>query len=257
MLIVGQLACNSVLVWPSTEHNVALYEDTRAWRIVRELAPPDTEPSAQSHQHHTFVNAATAVFSIQGYYARILELGVYPVNNHTLVHYPFLTDNLSHYQLAAWFALHGVQPTGEDITCLEGFFRSRRHRLNRDRQPGGDVFNNDSFPQRPADIVNIVGVPHWTQLRFGDVAPGQLTEYTTTPGIVPLPPTTPSPAPADPPMIIDTPGTVLTAVSVLPAAEIAAGNVEMQEVPVPLGNTATTEIVSADLSEAHENAPPE
>lgn len=175
------------------------------------------------------------------------------------MHYPFLTDNLTHYQVAAWFALHGIQPAGEDIVCLEGFFRARRHRLNRDRQPGGDVFDDQSFPQRPADIMNIVGVPHWSQMRFGDIAPGQLTEYTSTPGVMTVPPTPLCPLPADPPMIVDTPGTVLTTAPVLPAPEIAAGNVETQEASVPtaLDSSAPAVLIGTELTESHESAPPE
>lgn len=234
---------NAGMVWPRTEHDTALYEDTVAWRIVRELAPLDVGSSWQSHQHHVFLNVALAVFSVTGYYARILELGAYPVNDHTLVHYPFLTDNLTHYQVAAWFALHGIHPTGEDVTCLEGFFRSRRHRNNFDGQPGGETFNDGIFPRRPSDLRTVVGVPRWNQLRFGEVAPGQLTDYPSAPAGPP--PCTPPP-PADPPMIVDVPGTVVPTVPEVPVPatvpELAA------PVPIPGLPVHTTVTGSVDAT---------
>lgn len=203
----------SLLRWPVKKFDTALNEDTLAWRTIRRLAPGDRGDAFQSHQHHMFLTAAMGVFSIPGYYQRILELGNYPIGNNTAAEYPFLTDNITHSQVAAWFAMHGLATTGEHIGLVESFFCSRRHATNRNAQTSLAIFNDAMFPRRPEDIETVVGIPQWSQLRFDAVVPGRVTDYSQTPGA-------PVNVAADPPMVIDAPGSVVPAPSVPVIADV-------------------------------------
>ncbi|KAJ7018847.1 hypothetical protein C8F04DRAFT_1198405 [Mycena alexandri] len=91
------------------------------------LALSPNERRTNAHQHWVFSLATTGLFSVTGLYEHILRLGEYPLATLPLEHYPYLTDNVTIFIVAAWYAQHGIVPGSHDITALENYSRVRRN----------------------------------------------------------------------------------------------------------------------------------
>ncbi|KAJ7032400.1 hypothetical protein C8F04DRAFT_1185041 [Mycena alexandri] len=99
--------------------------DVLAHHTTTALAP--NERRTNSHQNRLFVNAVTRLFSVEGLYEIILRVGEYPLADKPLEHYPYPTDNITIFLVAAWYAQHGIVPDSTDVGYLEEYARTRRN----------------------------------------------------------------------------------------------------------------------------------
>ncbi|KAJ7481403.1 hypothetical protein B0H11DRAFT_2232892 [Mycena galericulata] len=150
-----------------------------------------------AHQHHLFLVTGIRLFSIDGLYGYILHTGGYPVDSLPLDHYPFLTDNITIFLVAAWFAQHGIAPGSPDVLALEEFARLRRN-----MSAGISNLDNMEWNDEPlsARIALSMTVPPWAELRHAPQRPAAtgLAASLHAPGMDDIVLTTPEPPPTPP-----------------------------------------------------------
>ncbi|KAJ7446038.1 hypothetical protein B0H11DRAFT_1930379 [Mycena galericulata] len=163
------------------------------------MALSPTHRRALAHQHHLFMDAGIRLFSIDGLYAYILRTGGYEVDSLPLDHYPFLTDNITIFLVAAWFAQHGIAPGSQDVLALEEFARLRRNMSAGISNLDNMEWNDEPHSARIA--LAMTGIPAWAELRHAPLriaatglaasvhAPRMEDVVLTTPDPPPTPPT--------------------------------------------------------------------
>ncbi|KAJ7029158.1 hypothetical protein C8F04DRAFT_1187942 [Mycena alexandri] len=110
-----------------------------------------------THQQRLFIQAGMQLFFVIGLYEHILRLGEYKLTALPIAHYPYPTDNITIFLVAA------------DVTYLEDYARARRNVT----VGIADLANGDWA----ADAINATAlqltaaqVPHWSVLQH---APGE------------------------------------------------------------------------------------
>ncbi|KAJ7471586.1 hypothetical protein B0H11DRAFT_2237139 [Mycena galericulata] len=153
---------------------------------------------ALAHQHHLFLEAGVRLFSIDGLYEYILRTGGYPVDSLPLDHYPFLTDNITIFLVAAWFAQHGIAPGTPDVLALEEFARLRRNMSAGISNLDNMEWNDEPYSARIA--LSMTGIPTWAELRHAPQRPAEtgLAASLHAPGMDDVVLTTPNPPPMPP-----------------------------------------------------------
>ncbi|KAJ7031077.1 hypothetical protein C8F04DRAFT_1186134 [Mycena alexandri] len=134
-----------------------------------ELRYQRTHPRTNAHQQRLFIQAGMQLFLVIGSYEHILRLGEYPLTALPIAHYPYPTDNITIFLVAAWYAQHGIIPGSRDVNYLEDYARARRNVT----AGIADLANGDWA----ADAINATAlqltaaqVPHWSVLQH---APGE------------------------------------------------------------------------------------
>ncbi|KAJ7742067.1 hypothetical protein B0H16DRAFT_1464235 [Mycena metata] len=125
-------------------------------------------PNTLQADFRAFVLVGMRLFSVRGLYDLILRLGEYPVETAAMEHYPYSTENLTIFLVAAWYARHGILPGSPDVLALEDFARVRRNVVS-----GIPDLNNTVWPEAPGSAAALQTdasqVPHWDVLRHAPV----------------------------------------------------------------------------------------
>ncbi|KAJ7717206.1 hypothetical protein B0H16DRAFT_1476228 [Mycena metata] len=125
-------------------------------------------PNTLQADFRAFVLVGMRLFSVRGLYNLILRLGEYPVETTAMEHYPYSTENLTIFLVAAWYARHGILPGSPDVLALEDFARIRRNVVS-----GIPDLNNTVWPEAPGSAAALqtdaLQVPHWDVLRHAPV----------------------------------------------------------------------------------------
>ncbi|KAJ7815206.1 hypothetical protein B0H13DRAFT_1924325 [Mycena leptocephala] len=113
---------------------------------------------------------AVRLFSIRGLFALIVRTGGYLAARMPMQHYPYLTDNITLWLVAACFVQHGISADSPDVATLEDIARTRRN-----MQSGITDLTNGTWDQNPRDtgILNTIipQIPLWTDLNHAPLAP--------------------------------------------------------------------------------------
>ncbi|KAJ7258332.1 hypothetical protein C8J57DRAFT_1516230 [Mycena rebaudengoi] len=153
-----------VTCWDGALQVATRYTMATRWRIT----PPShwlrLIDAAQSHQFRLWLDMFITMFSVPGMYARIVELGGYPLDSMPLAHYPRLTDNITMPQVAAYVASHGISPETPAVATIESFAISRRNAIAGNSQL--DDTDWVGFPRSLADIAEI-HIPAWLEVDTG------------------------------------------------------------------------------------------
>ncbi|KAI0352843.1 hypothetical protein OH77DRAFT_1367138, partial [Trametes cingulata] len=138
-------------------------EDVRAYFLLWHLLPQ--RPSASPLRPHDarLHQLAAELFSIVGWYERIVRIGGYASTpSSTPRRYPYASEDASHVHLAAWFCTHGVGLDEPTIRALERWGTiARNHLLGRELLDGAPwpeaplTLESVSTPRATAAIVKI------------------------------------------------------------------------------------------------------
>ncbi|KAJ6514543.1 hypothetical protein DFH09DRAFT_1333031 [Mycena vulgaris] len=125
-------------------------------------------PRQYAHQYRLFSSTAMRMFSIEGFYAHILRVGGYKLDTRSMEHYPYLTDNLTPYLVAAWFAQHGIAPDSPEVRALEQFSRVRRNMT-----AGIENLENCEWNDEPRNAAGAMAmtIPPRSELRHAPLRP--------------------------------------------------------------------------------------
>ncbi|KAJ6480641.1 hypothetical protein DFH09DRAFT_1107804 [Mycena vulgaris] len=134
-------------------------DDVLAYHMIAILAGLDQCQFA--HQYRLFFSTAVRLFSIEGFYAHILRGGEYPLVVLPMAHYPYLTDNITPYLVAAWITQHGIMPGSPENLALERF--ARTHRNMADSIENLDNREWNDAPLNAADAMSLA-IPHYSVL---------------------------------------------------------------------------------------------
>ncbi|KAJ7712520.1 hypothetical protein DFH07DRAFT_974933, partial [Mycena maculata] len=134
--------------------------DVLAAQTFFALAPADRR--RYSHQYRLFLTTATRLFSVPGLFNHIMAIGEYQLAQLPIAHYPFLTDNLTIFLVAAWFGQHGIVPGTPDVEALEDFAR-----VHRNMTAHIENLNNVEWHDEPCDATTALAmtageIPHWS-----------------------------------------------------------------------------------------------
>ncbi|KAJ7233737.1 hypothetical protein B0H12DRAFT_1076528 [Mycena haematopus] len=134
-------------------HATPHIDNVAAWFTFNALFPrrPRTGPSIERAK---FAEIAIRVFSVQGAFKRIVELGQYPTASIPFEHYPFATANIGWSQVVTWFTQHGIAPDTKDAAALESFARARRNVTMLRSDPTLEDFDGDK-PRNSSDVAEL------------------------------------------------------------------------------------------------------
>ncbi|KAJ7434623.1 hypothetical protein B0H11DRAFT_1938389, partial [Mycena galericulata] len=112
-----------------------------------------------------------AIFRIEGLYDHVVRIGEYEVASLPLEHYPFLTDNITIYLVAAWFAQHGIAPGTPEVAAIQEFARIRRN-----VSLGITNWENSEWVAEPRNMASTLSmtrgeIPHRTDLQHAPLRP--------------------------------------------------------------------------------------
>ncbi|KAJ7026319.1 hypothetical protein C8F04DRAFT_1190638 [Mycena alexandri] len=138
-----------------------------AWHTCVALGPDQRQ--VLSHQYALFFRATVQLFSITDLFTHIVQTGGYPVGCAPMEHYPYLTDNVTIFLVAAWFAQHGIVPGTPDVRALEEFARARRNITS-----GIEDLNNETWDEEPrsAAAAQLMAIPPWADIQHAPTRPG-------------------------------------------------------------------------------------
>ncbi|KAI0351823.1 hypothetical protein OH77DRAFT_1429107 [Trametes cingulata] len=148
-------------------------EDVQAYFLLWHLLPQ--RPAASPHRHHDarIHQLATELFSIAGWYDRIVRIGEY-ASAPTVAprRYPYSSEDSSHLHIAAWFCTHGVGTEAPVIRALERWgVISRNHDLGR------APFDNAPWPSAPLTLESVstptatASIVKIDEIAWGDALP--------------------------------------------------------------------------------------
>ncbi|KAJ7430846.1 hypothetical protein B0H11DRAFT_2262835 [Mycena galericulata] len=110
---------------PTTMGDTPNRNDVLVIYTIFAMAPADRR--LLPHQFRLFFDAVMWLFSIKDLYDHVIRIGEYELDSLPLEHYPFLTDNITIYIVAAWFAQHGIAPGTPEVAAIEEFAQIRRN----------------------------------------------------------------------------------------------------------------------------------
>ncbi|KAJ7281692.1 hypothetical protein C8J57DRAFT_1500380 [Mycena rebaudengoi] len=167
----------NMLRWiPSEGSDTPLNDDVLAYHTILVMAPANRRDVP--HQFCGFFNAMIIMFSVPRLFAAIIQAGSYPPLSLVLAHYPFLTDNITMVQVAAWFVQQGILLGSMDVLLLELFARAQHN-----AKTGNPNLENKDWGEAPHDITEAIAMspmPAWHDLVH--VPPNVPTEHSRTPG---------------------------------------------------------------------------
>ncbi|KAJ7807165.1 hypothetical protein B0H13DRAFT_1929178 [Mycena leptocephala] len=151
---------------PSTQRASPNIYDLISLGTLQALAP---NPREDRNLHNQFIECALELLSVPGFFERIVEIGVYPLEFHALNQYPFTPDNLDHFHVAAWFTLHGILPGHEDFHHLRSFAQSARRQAEGSTNTGNPGEFSSGYPRAASDVENLSSsnITAWRELNFG------------------------------------------------------------------------------------------
>ncbi|KAJ7209332.1 hypothetical protein C8J57DRAFT_1540416 [Mycena rebaudengoi] len=161
---------------PSEGSDTPLNDNVLAYHTILAMAPANRHDVL--HQFRGFFNATIIMFSMPGLFAAIIQAGSYPPLSLALAHYPFLTDNITMAQVAAWFVQQGILLGSMDVLLLESFARAQRN-----TKTGNPNLENKDWGEAPRDITEAISmspVPAWRDLV--QMPPNVPTEHSRTLG---------------------------------------------------------------------------
>ncbi|KAH9843752.1 uncharacterized protein C8Q71DRAFT_852275 [Rhodofomes roseus] len=145
------------------------YDDVAALHTARRIGP---------HLGRYYWEVAVAqLFSIEGLYGHVVQLGNYPIGDVTsTVPYPWTGANSTIFDVARWFAASGYQP--HEVQYLERYFIRRRNEHERRGLEEGVPFT--TFPTSPGDVHDedvpridqLPVIPSHVRMPTADVAMG-------------------------------------------------------------------------------------
>ncbi|KAJ7235139.1 hypothetical protein B0H12DRAFT_1238820 [Mycena haematopus] len=138
-------------------------DDALAYYTFCALAPRNGTLAAVNHQYRLFFTVGIGLFSIRGLYAHIARLGHFEQASHAMAHYPYPTDNITMFLVAAWFIQHGIAPESAAVHILEDFARVRRNMQNSIESLENEMWADDP---RDARVLAMTSddIPQWTEL---------------------------------------------------------------------------------------------
>ncbi|KAJ7029321.1 hypothetical protein C8F04DRAFT_1264983 [Mycena alexandri] len=138
-----------------------------AWHTTVALGPDQRQ--VLLHQFALFFRAVVQLFSISDLFSHIVETGGYPIACAPLEHYPYLTDNVTIFLVAAWFAQHGIVPCSPDVRALEEWARARQNIT-----AGIENLSNEEWNKEPrsAAAAQQIAIPPWAEIQHAPTRPG-------------------------------------------------------------------------------------
>ncbi|KAJ7799313.1 hypothetical protein B0H13DRAFT_1933218 [Mycena leptocephala] len=127
--------------------------DALAYQTCIALGPDDRH--GLDHQWRHFYETLVLMFSIPGLYAHIVSVGGYPEAALPMVHYPYLTDNITMPLVAAWLVQHGIPATGAAPAAIEEFARSRCN-----IRASIEDLSNVGWADEPRSVTSALAVDH-------------------------------------------------------------------------------------------------
>ncbi|KAJ7468398.1 hypothetical protein B0H11DRAFT_1920962 [Mycena galericulata] len=154
---------------PTTMGDTPNRNDVLVIYTIFALAPADRR--LLPHQFRLFFDAVMRLFSIMDLYDHVVRIGEYELASLPLEHYPFLTDNITIYIVAAWFAQHGIAPGTPEVAAIQEFARIRRnisHNIS--------DWDNTEWAAEPRNAATSLSmtrgeIPHHTEIHHAPLRP--------------------------------------------------------------------------------------
>ncbi|KAJ7760352.1 hypothetical protein B0H16DRAFT_1719857 [Mycena metata] len=121
-------------------------------------------PFANAHDQRTFIQVGTQLFSVEGLYEHILQLGEYPLAKLPIAHYPYPTENVTIFLVAAWYAQYGLVPGSRDVVYLEEYARARRNATAGNANLTNNDWTNEEVNASALQLT-AAQIPHWSALQ--------------------------------------------------------------------------------------------
>ncbi|KAJ7245517.1 hypothetical protein C8J57DRAFT_1524233 [Mycena rebaudengoi] len=167
--------------YPSTHNAVPLLNDVLAHNTIMTLAPNRLE---DLELHEYFITMTMQVFSIRGYYHRMVSLGGWIAGAYPLDQFPFRRAWMNHSTVAAWYHGHGILPDSVELPMIEAYAASTRRQMEGSRLPLSEPYTfTNGFPCTSEDVLRVTegSIVQWQDLDFGETRPGITTGYPSRP----------------------------------------------------------------------------